>query len=92
MEEVLVTSISTGGSGGEDRLTENVTLNFGKVKFAYTPQDSKGTVAGDKTFAWNIAENHGCNRNSRQGLPEAAASPSAATRRGASNARATADS
>ena len=23
----------------------------------YTLQDSKGTVAGDKTFAWNIAEN-----------------------------------
>lgn len=59
MEEVLVTSISTGGSGGEDRLTENVTLNFAKVSFAYTPQDSKGTVAGDKTFAWNIAENDG---------------------------------
>ena len=59
MEEVLVTSISTGGSGGEDRLTENVTPNFGKVTFAYTPQDSKGTVAGDKTFAWNIAENDG---------------------------------
>jgi type VI secretion system secreted protein Hcp len=59
MEEVLVTSISTGGSGGEDRLTENVTLNFGKVTFAYTPQDSKGTVAGDKTFSWNIAENDG---------------------------------
>jgi type VI secretion system secreted protein Hcp len=59
MEEVLVTSISTGGSGGEDRLTENVTLNFGKVTFGYTPQDAKGTVAGDKTFSWNIAENHG---------------------------------
>jgi type VI secretion system secreted protein Hcp len=57
LEEVLVTSLSTGGSGGEDRLTENVTLNFGKVKFDYTPQDSKGVVAGDKTFAWNIAEN-----------------------------------
>ena len=59
MEDLIVTSISTGGSGGEDRLTENVTLNFGKVTFAYTPQDSKGTVAGDKTFAWNIAENDG---------------------------------
>ena len=54
---LLVTSVSTGGSGGEDRLTENVTLNFGEVKYDYTPQDSKGTVAGDKTFAWNIAEN-----------------------------------
>lgn len=57
LKEVLVTSVSTGGSGGEDRLTENVTLNFGEVKYDYTPQDSKGTVAGDKTFAWNIAEN-----------------------------------
>ena len=59
MEEVIVTSISTGGSGGEDRLTENVTLNFAKVTFAYTPQDAKGTVAGDKTFTWNIAANTG---------------------------------
>ena len=57
MKEVIVTSVSTGGSGGEDRLTENVTLNFAEVKFDYTPQDSVGTVAGDKTFAWNIAEN-----------------------------------
>lgn len=57
MEECLVTSLSTGGSGGEDRLTENVTLNFAKVKFAYAPQDGKGAVAADKTFAWNIAEN-----------------------------------
>ena len=57
MNEVIVTSLSTGGSGGEDRLTENVTLNFAKVKFDYTPQDSKGTVAGDKTFAWDIAAN-----------------------------------
>jgi type VI secretion system secreted protein Hcp len=57
MEQVLVTSISTGGSGGEDRLTENVTLNFAKVNFAYTPQNAKGTVAGDKTFAYDIAGN-----------------------------------
>ena len=59
MSDCIVTSVSTGGSGGEDRLTENVTLNFGKVDFAYTPQDSKGTVAGDKSFSWDIAENHG---------------------------------
>jgi len=57
MKEVIITSVSTGGSGGEDRLTENVTLNFAEVKFEYTPQDGKGTVAGAKTFAWNIAEN-----------------------------------
>ena len=38
MKEVLVTSVSTGGSGGEDRLTENVTLNFAEFKVEYTPQ------------------------------------------------------
>ncbi len=57
MEEVIVTSLSTGGSGGEDRLTENVTLNFAKVKFAYAVQDSKGGVAADAEFLYNIAEN-----------------------------------
>ena len=29
----MITSVSTGGSGGEDRLTENVTLNFAKVEW-----------------------------------------------------------
>jgi type VI secretion system secreted protein Hcp len=57
MEEVLVTSVSTGGSGGEDRLTENVTLNFAKVKFSYAPQVKDGTVEADKDFAWDIAGN-----------------------------------
>ena len=57
MEDLIVTSISTGGSGGEDRLTENVTLNFAKVKFEYDPQTKKGGGEGVKTAAWNIAEN-----------------------------------
>lgn len=57
MEEVLVTSVSTGGSGGEDRLTENVTLNFAKVAFDYFKQDAKGATASAGIFKWNIAEN-----------------------------------
>ena len=57
MSDLIVTSVSTGGSGGEDRLTENVTLNFAKVKFEYDPQSKKGAGEGKKTAAWNIAEN-----------------------------------
>jgi len=57
MEQVLVTSLSTGGSGGEDRLTENVTLNFSKVKFEYMTQDTKGVTAPGGEFVWHIAEN-----------------------------------
>jgi type VI secretion system secreted protein Hcp len=58
MTEVIITSISTGGSGGEDRLTENVKLNFAKVKVDYQAQDDKGKASGGpKTMSWNIAKN-----------------------------------
>jgi len=57
MSEVLITSISTGGSGGEDRLTENVTLNFAKVHVDYTPQDDKGKAGTAIPMDWDIAKN-----------------------------------
>jgi type VI secretion system secreted protein Hcp len=57
MEQVLVTSLSTGGSGGEDRLTENVTLNFGKVKVAYKVQDAGGVLSDGPKFGWDIEGN-----------------------------------
>ena len=55
-EEVLVTSYSTGGSGGEERLTENVSLNFAKVKVEYTQQTEKGGK-GRRQRSWDIAAN-----------------------------------
>jgi type VI secretion system secreted protein Hcp len=57
MTEVMVTAVSTGGSGGEDRLTENVTLNFAKVHVDYTPQDDQGKAGTAVPMNWNIAEN-----------------------------------
>lgn len=57
MEPVLVTSVSTGGSGGEDRITENITLNFAKVKVEYTDQDAAGAAGGSMEMIWNIEEN-----------------------------------
>jgi len=57
MTEVLVTSVSCGGSGGEDRLTENVTLNFAKVKYEYTPQKADGTKDTTKEMVFDIAAN-----------------------------------
>lgn len=57
MEEVLVTSVSTGGSGGEDRLTENLSLNFAKVKFTYKPQKPDGTLGDALPFTYDIAGN-----------------------------------
>jgi len=57
LTEVLITSISTGGSGGEDRLTENVTLNFAKVNLDYTPQDDKGAPGTAIPMSWDISAN-----------------------------------
>ncbi|MEO6740600.1 MAG: type VI secretion system tube protein Hcp [Chthoniobacteraceae bacterium] len=57
MEEVLITSLSTGGSGGEDRLTENVSLNFAKVSVDYTPQKDDGSADTTIPYSWDIAAN-----------------------------------
>lgn len=56
-KEVIVTSVSTGGSGGEDRLTENVTLNFAEFKISYTQQKQDGTGDAAVEFGWDIARN-----------------------------------
>lgn len=57
MSKVLVTSVSTGGSGGEDRLTENISLNFAEVKMEYFLQNEKGVTASGGVFNWDIAGN-----------------------------------
>jgi type VI secretion system secreted protein Hcp len=54
-EGVLITSLSTGGSGGEDKLTENITLHFGKFKFMYQPQKDDGSKdGGTKDFTYDM--------------------------------------
>jgi len=57
MRKVLVTSVSVGGSGGEDKLTENVSFNFAEVTYTYTPQKDDGSGDAEIEFAWNIAAN-----------------------------------
>ncbi len=57
MKDVIITSVSTGGSGGEDRLTENVSLNFGQFKLEYTPQEKSGAGGGVKEAAYDMQAN-----------------------------------
>ena len=57
LSDLIVSSISNGGSGGEDRLTENITLNFAKFKYEYTPQKADGTGDAVKTAGWDIPAN-----------------------------------
>ena len=56
-EELLVSAISTGGSGGEDRFTENVTLNFRQFNFKYKLQEKTGSGSDEKTWKWDVAQN-----------------------------------
>lgn len=57
MEDILISSVSTGGSGGEDRLTENVSLNFAVVKMAYQAQKADGSGEPGGEFGYNIPGN-----------------------------------
>jgi type VI secretion system secreted protein Hcp len=57
MTDIIISSISTGGSGGEDRLTENVSLNFAKYKISYVPQKQDGSGGTAADYTYSIAEN-----------------------------------
>ena len=58
LEGVLVSSFSTGGSGGEERFTEHVSLNFEKFHVEYQPQNAKGAKEGGVVeVKWNIPGN-----------------------------------
>jgi type VI secretion system secreted protein Hcp len=57
LTSVLVTGVHTGGSRGEDHLTENVTLNFAKYKIDYTQQTEKGAAGASPQFSFDIAGN-----------------------------------
>ena len=58
LENIMVTSVSTSASDGGDPPTEDVTLNFSKITFIYTPQDPNTGAPGTPIeFSWDIARN-----------------------------------
>jgi len=60
LTNVLVSSVSTGASGfEEDKLTENVTLNFAKLQLDYVPAKPDGSADTAYSFRWDILGNTG---------------------------------
>ena len=57
LTDVLVSSVSTGGSGGEDRLTESVSLHFAKMKADYSLQKKDGSATPAGNVSWDVAKN-----------------------------------
>jgi type VI secretion system secreted protein Hcp len=57
MEELIISGISSGGSAGEDRHTEHMSLNFRKFKKTYTTQNDDGSAGAAPEASWDIAAN-----------------------------------
>lgn len=57
MQDIIVTSCRTGGSPGDDRISESITLNFAKFKLEYVPQQKDGSGMPSITKGWDIAGN-----------------------------------
>ena len=53
MKEVFITSVSTAGSSGGD-ISENISVSYGSIDFAYKAQDDKGAMTGEVKFGWNV--------------------------------------
>ena len=57
LKNVIITSVQTGSSSGEESLTEQVTLNFNELNYKYQPQDKTGAAKGGEIEApYKIAE------------------------------------
>lgn len=57
MKEGIITSVSTGGSGGEDRLTANGSINFAEFEIKYVPQKPDGSGDTPVNFGYDIKGN-----------------------------------
>jgi type VI secretion system secreted protein Hcp len=56
MSHGLISSVTNGGSGHDERLTETISLNFKAFKLEYTPQKD-GKAEPVVPAGWDIAKN-----------------------------------
>ncbi|HEX3398551.1 MAG TPA: type VI secretion system tube protein Hcp, partial [Steroidobacteraceae bacterium] len=58
LTDVIITSYSMADGTGSDLLQDTFSLNFGKFKYSYQPQDNKGAKKGGAIDAtYDIAKN-----------------------------------
>lgn len=60
MEDVMISRIAQGGSAGEDRLTESISLNYSKISITYTQQNADGSKGPVKSACFDVAANVEC--------------------------------
>lgn len=57
LEDLMISNVTNGGAGHDDRVAEQVSLNFAKFKVEYTEQDAKGSAGKTSTAGWDISAN-----------------------------------
>jgi type VI secretion system secreted protein Hcp len=57
LDKVFISAYQTGGSSGQDLITETVTLNFTKSKVEYVPQKLDGSGGPSIIKGWDISSN-----------------------------------
>ena len=55
LTDVLVTSVSAGGSTGDDRPMETISLNYTKIEWEYIPVGADGTPQTPVREGWDVA-------------------------------------
>jgi len=61
LHKIIFTSSSTGGSSGEDKPTEIISINFAKLETFYTPIDAGGNAGTFISACWNVIGIESCN-------------------------------
>jgi type VI secretion system secreted protein Hcp len=54
MNDVIITSVTHGGSGGDSNHSENVSLAFAKVAVEYKPQKADGSLDAGIHFKYDL--------------------------------------
>jgi type VI secretion system secreted protein Hcp len=57
MTNALVSGLHTAGTGHDERLTEQLTINFAAFEVDYVPQKEDGSGDASIPMKWNIAKN-----------------------------------
>lgn len=57
MEDLLVSSYQTGGSGGGPVPSDQISLNFSKITFIYKEQKPDGSLGGEVKAGWDVKAN-----------------------------------
>jgi type VI secretion system secreted protein Hcp len=57
LTNVLVSSVSAGGTDGGDASAENISFNFEKIQFIVRKTNPNGTLGAPVTMTWNVSSN-----------------------------------